>query len=225
MMGPMKQDKYALDKLRESVYGIINSYEQKVNSVISLMKEVKKRIEDSYNEQALVMGRLKNTLAQYQSVRKSDFNSLINPIIDQQNRKKEEIHRILENFCKEEKNTADQLRSILTGDSSSNWEEFEILKERLLNRPSEREVRISRLLKDFHCDQEELNIVLRQMLEKDTNVRYKDLKAAIKAFSIEHHEEGAKIDNILDDFCRIKDKVNQQWHEVMSVVVDRSLIT
>lgn len=221
----MKQDKYSLEELRSSVYGIIDSYEQKVNSVILLMKEVEKRIEDSYNEQVLVMGRLKSSLSRFQSVRKSDFDSLIKPIQDQQNGKKEEIHQILEDFRKEEEAAVDQLRSILTGDSSSNWEEFKILKNRLLGRPSEREARISRLLKDFHRDQEELNTVLRKMLERGTDVRYKDLKAAVKAFNIEHYEEGAKIDNILDDFYRIKDEINNQWHKVMSIVVDRSPIT
>ena len=67
--------------------------------------------------------------------------------------------------------------------------------------------KISRMLKDFHRDQEEINTALRMLLEKGSSVKIKDFKAMLKAFRIERKNIRLKIDEIDD-----------QWNMVMANV-------
>jgi len=123
---------------------------------------------------------------------------------------------MVEDFCKEEEETAAKLKDILMVRSCSTLEDFRVLKEKMLNRPKERERRISRILKDFHRDQEEINAVLRMLLEKGPSVRIKDLRAMVKAFHIDRKDENTRIDRILEEFENVKDEISNQWQGVMA---------
>jgi len=71
------------------------------------------------------------------------------------------------------------------------------------------------MLKDFHRDQEEINIALRMLLEKESSVKIKDFKAILKTFSIERKNGQLKIDEILNEFEKVKDEIDDQWNMVM----------
>jgi len=125
---------------------------------------------------------------------------------------------MVEDFCKEEEETAAKLKDILMVRSCSTLEDFRVLKEKMLNRPKERERRISRILKDFHRDQEELNTALRMLLEKGPSVQIKDLRAMVKAFHIDRKDENTRIDRILEEFENVKDEISNQWQGVMATI-------
>jgi hypothetical protein len=76
------------------------------------------------------------------------------------------------------------------------------------------------MIKDFHRDQEEINTeintALRMLLEKGSSVKIKDFKAMLKAFRIERKNIRLKIDEILNEFERAKDEIDDQWNMVMA---------
>jgi len=206
------------EQLRNVVEKIVGSYESKVKVVTSLMREVNQRIRDFHTEQEQMTGRLKDVLAKNECLRKRDFDAIMAGIRSQQKVREREVSRMVEDFCREEEETAAKLKSILMIKSSSTLGDFEILKERMLNRPKERERRISQMLKDFHRDQEELNTALRMLLEKGPSVRIKDLRAMVKAFHIDRRDENTRIDKILEEFEKVKDEISNQWQGVMATV-------
>ena len=205
-------------RLRYIVEGIIGSYESKARTVITLMREVADRVRNYHNEQKEMTNRLKEMLARNECLRKKDFDAMMTGIQKYQSVREEEVSRIVEDFCKEEEETVAKLREILTAKSSSTIEDFRILKEKILNRPKERERRVSQMLKDFHRDQEEVNTALRMLLEKGTSVRIKDFKAMVKAFTIQRKDENAKVDKILEEFERVKDDISVRWQKVMTAI-------
>ena len=204
--------------LRSVVENIVGSYESKVKTVTSLMKEVHERIKSYHIEQEQKTNRLKDILAKNECLRKKDFDTMMAGIRSQQEAREEEVSQMVENFCKEEEEAVTKLKEILTVKSSSTLEDFKVLKEKMLSRPKERERRIGQMLKDFHRDQEELNTALKMLLEKGTSVRIKDFKVMVKAFQIERKDENAEVDKILEEFETVKDEISAQWQVVMATV-------
>ncbi len=204
------------EQLRNIVEKIVGSYESKVKVVTSLMREVNQRIRNFHTEQEQMTDSLKHILAKNECLRKKDFDVMMTGIRSHQTAREKEVSRMVEDFCKEEEETAAQLKNILTTRSSSTLEDFKVLKEKMLNRPKERERRISQMLKDFHRDQEELNTALRMLLEKGPSVRIKDLRAMVKAFHIDRKDENTRIDRILEEFEKVKDEISNQWQGVMA---------
>jgi len=197
---------------------IINSYELKVRPVTSLIRQVVQKIKIFHREQVQMAERLKDILAKNRSLRRKDFETMIADIRIQHDKREIEITHMIENFCKEEEKTVASLREILSGKNPCTLEDFKLLKKKMLDRPKERERRLSRMLKNFHRDQEELAAVLRKLLEKGPAVRVKDFKAMIRAFHIEHQDEISGIDEILEEFERVKDEIGSQWQKVIATV-------
>jgi len=207
-----------IEQLRNIVEKIVGSYESKVKVVTSLMREVNQRIRNFHTEQEQMTNSLKHILAKNECLRKKDFDAIMAGIRNQQEAREQEVSQMVEDFCKEEEETAAKLKDILMVRSCSTLEDFRVLKEKMLNRPKERERRISRILKDFHRDQEELNTALRMLLEKGPSVQIKDLRAMVKAFHIDRKDENTRIDRILEEFENVKDEISNQWQGVMATI-------
>jgi len=197
---------------------IVSSYDLKVKTVISLMRQVNQEIKNYHKEQELMVNKLKDILAKNECLRKKDFDKMMSGIRNQQESREKEVSQVVENFYKEEEEMVTKLREVLAIKSPSTLEDFKILKEKMLNRPKEREKRISQMLKDFHRDQDELSTVLKMLLKKGPSVRIKDFKAMVKAFHIEHKYENAEVDRILEEFEKVKDEISNQWQRVMATV-------
>lgn len=197
---------------------IINSYEIKVKTVASLMRQVVQKIKGFHEEQIRMADKLKDILAKNRSLRRKDFDTMMADIRIKQSQREKEISQMVEDFCKEEEEMVGKLREIISGNIPCAFKDFNILKKRMLNRPKESEKKLSRMLKNFHQEQQELAAGLQKLLEKGPEVRIKDFKAMIKAFHIEHHDEIIRVDEILDEFERVKDEIGSQWQKVIANV-------
>ena len=206
-------------EFKELIEKIIDSYESKVKMVTSLMRQVYQKIKKYQNDQDLMINRLRDILAKNEFLRKKDFDLMIAEINNDQKTREKEISQTVEEFCKEEEEIVVKLKRILSLKSTSILEDFNIVKNRILNRSTQNgEKKISRMLKDFHRDQEEINTALRMLLEKGSSVKIKDFKAMLKAFRIERKNGRLKIDEILNEFEKVKDEIDDQWNMVMANV-------
>ncbi len=206
-------------EFKELIEKIIDSYESKVKMVISLMRQVYQKIIKYQNDQDLMINKLRDILAKNEFLRKKDFDLMIAEIKNDQKTREKKISQTVEEFCKEEEKIIAKLKEILTLKSTSVLEDFNIVKNRILNCSTEnREKKISRMLKDFHRDQEEINTALRMLLEKGPSVKIRDFKDMLKAFRIERKNGRLKIDEILNEFEKVKDEIDDEWNMVMANV-------
>lgn len=206
-------------EFKELIEKIIDSYESKVKMVISLMRQVYQKIIKYQNDQDLMINKLRDILAKNEFLRKKDFDLMIAEINNDQKMREKNIGQTVEEFCKEEEKIVAKLKEILTLKSASVLEDFNIVKNRILNRSTEnREKTVSRMLKDFHRDQEEINTALRMLLEKGPSVKIRDFKAMLKAFRIERKNGRLKIDEILNEFEKVKEEIDDEWNMVMANV-------
>jgi len=206
------------NEFRNLVREIVNSYEIKAKSVTSLIRQTVKKINNFRQEEVQIAEHLKETLAKKRSLRRKDFDTMIADIRDQQAKKEKEITHMVENFCEEEEETVAQLRKILSGENLCTLDDFQIIKKRMLRRPNGKERRLTLMLKNFHRDQEELTAAFRKLLEKGSQVKIKDFKAMIKAFHIEHQDEVSGVDEMLEEFERVKDEISTKWQKVLVTV-------
>jgi len=182
------------------------------------MREVNRKLGEYHAEQERMIDNLRERFSRYQSLRRSDFDALMEGIRSHQEERENEVNRMVEDFCRNEEETVAKLKEILTVSSPSVVDDFNVLKEKVLRRPKERERRISRMLRDFHRDREELNIALRMLLEKGPAIRVKDIKAMVKAFTIERKDDNIEVERVLEEFEQVKDEISSQWQRVMATV-------
>jgi len=206
-------------EFKELIEKIFDSYESKVKMVTSLMRQVHQKIIKYQNEQDLMINRLRDILAKNEFLRKKDFDLMIAEINNDQKKREKEIGQTVEEFCQEEGKIVAELKEILTLKSTSILEDFNIVKNKILSRSTEnREKKISRMLKDFHRDLEEINTALRMLLEKGSSVKISDFRAMLKAFRIERKNGRLKIDEMLNEFEKVKDEIDDEWSLVMAKV-------
>lgn len=208
-------EKEALNKVIECT---INSYEIKVKSVTSVIRQAGKKIHNCYKEQNHLADKLKEILAKNQNLRKKDFDLMMERVKSRQSFREKEIIQILEDFCQEEEEIVEKFKQILSGKISSPLKDFYDLKDKILNRPMDREKKVSLILKKFHEDHEELTAAIRKLLDKGGSVRIKDFKAMVKAFNIQHQDEIIEVDQMLEEFERVKGEISKQWQKVMTTV-------
>lgn len=210
-----------MKELQNIIEEMVNSYEIKVRTVTSLIRQVIQKVKRFYREQVRMADKLKGILAKNRSLRRKDFDTMMTGIRIQQAKREKEINQLIEDFCKDEEEAVAKLREILSGKSPCTLEDFNHLKKKMLERPKERERMLSKTLKNFHRDQEKLAAGLRKLLEKGPTVRIKDYKALIKAFHIEQMNESSGVDEILEEFEQVKDEICQQWQKVIATVNKR----
>ncbi|MDA2929931.1 hypothetical protein MYX84_08305 [Acidobacteria bacterium AH-259-O06] len=186
---------------------------------------MEQKIVQTYEDQNNAIEKIRDTLAKSRNLRKRDFDQLMKPIVDLQNHRKEQIHKLLKDFCREEEENIFELKKILVGKNNSTMDDFYVLKEKILSRPKAREAELSELLKSFHQDQAELDAVLRRLLAKGTNIQVKDLKRAIRAFQADHYADAVVVDDILKEFSQIKQDIDHQWEAVVNTVGLRKYVT
>ncbi|MCK4430304.1 MAG: hypothetical protein KAW19_03285 [Candidatus Aminicenantes bacterium] len=208
-------EKEALNKVIECT---ISSYEIKVKSVTSVIRQAGEKIRNCYKEQNLLADKLKEILAKNQNLRKKDFDLMMERVKSRQSFREKEIIQILEDFCQEEEEIVEKFKQVLSGKISSPLKDFYDLKDKILNRPMDREKKVSLILKKFHEDHEELTAAIRKLLDKGGSVRIKDFKAMVKAFNIQHQDEIIEVDQMLEEFERVKGEISKQWQKVMTTV-------
>lgn len=210
----MKEGKGFPDIIEE----IINSYEIKVRAVNSLIGQVIQRNKSFYREQARMADRLKDILSKNQSLEGKDFDTMMAGIQIQQAKREREITQMIEDFCREEKETVLILREMLSGTSSYTLEDFPLKNKKMLESPEKRRRKFSWMFKYFYRDQKELTAGLRKLLEKGSELRIKDFKAMIKAFSMKHQDEVSGVYEVLEEFERVKDDIGNQWQKVIASI-------
>jgi len=214
----LQQSVERAEALRGVVEGIIDTYEERVRTVTSLMKQAVQRIQAFHKEQEELANRLKALLARNESLRKKDFDAMMAGVRTTQAQRGQEVSHMVDELCQKEGATIRQLRAILTGPSPSTMEEFRLLKEEMLGRPRQRERKVSQMMKLFHQDQEELTAALRRLVDKGTAARIKDLKGVVRALHLDQQGPGREVETILEEFDRVKQAVSQQWERVLATV-------
>lgn len=205
--------------LTRGVREILDSYEKRVESVGALMRQAIEVVKNSQRQQEEKAGELRNILAKTESLRKKDFDRMMEGMWGQRWKREKEIHHTLESFLREEKEIIDELsKKLVEAGRPMKMDDFTVLKERILNRQREREKKIGAILKSFHLEQEELSTALRKLLSKGERVKIRDLKDMIRGLRAHRIYKESSIGKVLQELEMVDREVDTAWEMVMMSV-------
>lgn len=175
-----------VEQMRNVAQDLISSYDARVDAIGTIIDKTYQILEDFKDKRAKLSAELKETLAKKESLRKKDFDRMMNGILLDLERKEKEIKQSLKNFLKEQKNQAFELKHALTKGEVERMKKAQIEIENGI-------AWIKGLLKNFCEQQEELTEKLRKLLSKGNNLKIKDLKNMIRNLQTQRGEEVKKM--------------------------------
>jgi len=185
---------------------IISSYEERIAGVQSIFDTTHQLIEgfqdsflDTKQEREKLKVELRENLAQSESLRKKDFDNMMQAILSAQEIKEKEVRDLLKNYLNEQRAMAHTLRDnlaeikgALTKGEAIRVKEFQGIIKDILARQDERKDEVACGLKDFQKVQQEMAERLKELLAKGSELRIKDLKSMLKEFQARHKERIAR---------------------------------
>ena len=203
--------------MREILEKAIDSYKLQVKTITGLINQVIQLLKDFHLEQEELLVELRNLLAQATSLRKRDFDKMIEDIRSHRRLREAEVTQIVENFLREEEAMIAELRSFLNSGQLPTVADFMITKENLLTPQKAREREISTALKNFYLEQEELGSALKRLLSKGDGIRIRDFKKTIKGIQTYWGQRESEVTNVFEEFERVREEVEAEWQKTILV--------
>ena len=101
------------NNLKNLAEDIIASYDTRVRVVGEIVEDTHKMLDGFRERREEMSGNLKDVLAKFESLRKKDFNAMMQDILLTQQKREESVKKMLADFREEEARVAEQLRELL----------------------------------------------------------------------------------------------------------------
>ena len=222
----------ALD-LKNVIEDIVSSYEARVQSIGSIFDdtylifgELQGSILDTRQEREKINTQLRDILARKESLRRKDFDNMMNDILSSQSRREKEVRNLLKDYFNDQKTMAQALREnlgkfkdVLIKGEVERVKEFQGLIKEILATQEERKEEVTSKLKGFQKEQQEMAKSLKELLAKGGELRIKDLKSMLREFQAQHKERIAckeerreKVHRMLSNFKKERtEKEGVKW--------------
>lgn len=201
-------------EFRRLVEGIIDSYENRVSTIYSLMAQAGYLLGTARSEIVEMIDAVRSTLAASQSLRRKDFDAMMDDILERHRLIEAEASGHLTLFRKAEEEMVDRMRCLVRHGSQTPLEDVAFIRDEMMTRQKARELSIISTLKRFQVEQVELKIGLRRLLDKGESMRVRDLKTMLRAIRAQQCETNQTLFAFLDDFDRMRTQVQGEWQQV-----------
>lgn len=202
--------------VKELAVSIIDSYEMRVSTVTTLMTQANNLLKSFQIEMEDMITQLRDNLAKSESLRKKDFDIMMQTMVDRMRELEQEEQNRFTQFQLEESEMIVRFRRLVSGESLVVTEDMETLREDVHTRQKERERCIVNGLKQFQIAHEEFRSGVKILLLKGEGVRIKDLKQMLRTIKAHQYFREPEIIAILDSFDAVRNKVQNQWREVVA---------
>src|SRR3990172_3274613 len=122
----MKQETGALEAL-------ISGYEERVNTVTRYMTRAADFLGQLHKAQDAMVEKLRETLAERRSLRRKDFDVMVEPILVKRRERQDSLPATIEAFRQEETLLVGELRRMLTASTTDALGEWPGLKKKMLS--------------------------------------------------------------------------------------------
>jgi len=188
--------------LKDVVEDIVTSYEAKIQSIASIFDTTHQIFEgfqdsflDAKQEREKVNAELRENLARNESLRRKDFDNMMNSILSSQDGREKEVRNLLKDYFSDQETMAKALREnlgkfkdALTRGEDGRVKEFQTFIREILAEQEERKKDVTSKLKGFQKEQQEMASRLKELLAKGRELRIRDIRLMLKEFNIQHKE-------------------------------------
>jgi len=202
------------EELRALANSVIDSYEMRVRTVNGLMEQAYGFLRSFQLELEEMIDRLRENLAKGESLRKKDFDRLMEDFTERRRSHQAKAEEVLGRFQEKEMQMIDRLRKIIVSGGRSNLKDMELIREDILKRQKERETSVIQTLKRIQVEQEELKTGIKRLLNKGEAVKIRDFKLMINSLRVQQGERDTQLGRMLEDLDLARTRVQSQWHSV-----------
>ena len=203
------------DKQVRAFDGLIKGYEERVNIVTEYMTRAADFLAQLGREQDAMVAQLRETLAERRSLRRKDFDRLVQRVASERRQRLEALPTLIEDFRGAEQSVVGKLRQLLSGNAADVARAWPELKNEMLSLQRMRERNVSRALKRVHIEQEELCRGLNGLLAKGEKIRVADLKAVVREINAVSPHELLDLAGVFKDCQSACAEVSQAWQKVV----------
>jgi len=217
--------------VQHAVEEIIYSYEERLQSISiiidntqTVLGEFQESISNTNQEKETLKIQLRDTLARNESLRKKDFDVMMNAILISQDDREREVRSLLNNYLMEQREVARQLKEnlgsfkdALNKNNIGRIKEFHGMLQDILKKQEERKTEVTAKLKAFQKEQGELSLTLGELLSKGRDLRTKDLKTMLKQFEAQSRERAAQQQERKEDVQKMLSTFREKRRESAEV--------
>ena len=237
-----KKETHLTEDLNNIINNILYSYEIRIKSIGSIFDTTHQILQgfqddlfDTRQEREKISAELRESLAKNESLRRKDFDNMMQGILITQNEREKEVRNLLNRYLNEQKEMAQALRknlesvkdSLAKGEAQRLKEFQEMIKEILANQDKRKEEVTSRL-KEFQNEQKVLASRLKELLSKGKELRIRDFKSMLIEFKSQHKERIAlqeerkeMVHNMLEGFKKERVEAAENWRLIQKKKVQR----
>ncbi|MBI4684670.1 MAG: hypothetical protein HY755_05685 [Nitrospirae bacterium] len=200
--------------MKDIVNDMIFSYEARIQSMEAIFDathQILQGFQDSFldaRQEEKLTSELRETLAKDKSLRKKDFDNMMQGILSAQEERKKEVRNLLKGYLNGQKEVAQTLKDnlakvkdVLVRGETGRVKEFQGLIKEILAKQDERKDEVTSKLKEFQKEQHEMAKRLKELLTKGRELRIKDLKLMLKEFNAQYKERIACQKERREDVC------------------------
>jgi len=203
------ETKHTIDHLVSSYQAKIQNLGTLFNTTHEILLGFQDSLFDTKQEQERLNSELRESLARNRSLRRRDFDSMMESIILAQSSRERAVRDLLNNYLNEQKEMARDLKEnlnrfkdCLEKGEARRIKEFQKMIQEILLRQEERRDQVTSGLKEFRKEHKLIASKLRDLLAKGRDLRINDLKTMLRDFRAQSKER-------LDRQEEIKREVNQ----------------
>lgn len=196
-------------KVEKVMEKLFLSYEERVNTVGSLVERAFDFLKGFHSEQERNIAELRENLAKDASLRKCDFDLIMSKILNVRRKKEAEVKSTIDSFMAEKEELIKDLRRrTLKGWDSK---DFADLKEEIGSRQRVRETEISKILLVFQNEEEELGLALRRLLDKEKPLKVKDFKNTFHLLDQQNSRRNKDLEELFEALGDLRESINKDW--------------
>jgi len=158
---------------------VIASYEARIASVERIIEATHETLEAFRSQREAMRTRLRETLARSASLRKRDFDAMMQGILARQEARERALKNTMRHYLRERRALAASLKGALDGSETNGTTTLQNLLTSTAARWEAQEREIRALLAEFQGEQEEVARTLGGLLSGGRSARVKDFKAAL----------------------------------------------
>ena len=181
---------------------IISSYEARIQSIEAFFEATGQIFQDfqdsllnTRQEREKINSQLRENLAKNDSLRKKDFDKMMNVISLHLDESEQEVRKLSKEYLGEQTKLMQQLREglrdfkdALTKGQAQKVKELQTLIKEILTRQDESKIEVTSKLKEFQQGQQQTSKMLGDLLAKGEDLRIRDFKAMLTEFKRQRKE-------------------------------------
>jgi len=200
---------------------ITYSYQARISTVAAIIDDTHLLLEDFRNRRNEMSSQLKETLAREESLRRKDFDNMINDILVAQDEREKQVKNLLKTFFQEQREIAETIRKNLSEGQRVRIDEFKKILQDIQVKQKARENEVNTTLREFQKEYKEMAESLRSLLDKGEAIRIKDFKDTIKNIRIRQIGRANEVKTRMDESKKERQNTASQWHNLTVAMAEK----